>query len=156
VTAPSRQHDHPLRIGVAASLWYEDIMKVLISGATDTFSGSGDLTVVRCPGTWELPSTIMAMHERLDPTPDAYVALGCVIKGETSHDRWINEAVCNALADLSVSIGVPISLGVLTCDSMEQAQARAGGSLGNKGIEAMNAAMSQIRSFHSISWDTTT
>lgn len=156
MTTPSRQPTHPLRIAVAASLRYEDIMDALIAGATDTFGDAGDLTIAQCPGTWELPSTIMAMHERLDPAPDAYVALGCVIKGDTSHDRWINEAVCNALADLSLAIGVPIALGVLTCDTMAQAQARAGGSKGNKGVEAMNAAMSQIQLFRSISWNSTT
>ena len=156
VTTSAVQPDHPLRIAVAASLWYEDIMEALIRGARDTFADSGDLTVIRCPGTWELPSTIMAMHERLDPTPDAYVALGCVIKGDTSHDRWINQAVCNTLAELSVFTGVPIALGVLTCDTMAQAQARAGGSKGNKGIEAMNAVLSQIHSFRSISWNSNT
>ena len=72
---------------------------------------------------------------------DAVIALGCVITGETTHDQYINSAVSAALASMTVSTGVPIAFGVLTCQTMEQALARAGGAKGNKGAEAMTAAV---------------
>ena len=132
-------------------------MDPLIQAAHDTYveamgASSDRLTVLRCPGTWELPGMIQEMHERLSPTPDAYVALGCVIKGDTTHDQWINQSVCTVLAHMSVTIRRPIALGVLTCNTMEQAKARAGGSHGNKGREAMQAAIDQALAFNHIDW----
>jgi 6,7-dimethyl-8-ribityllumazine synthase len=135
-------------------------MQPLIAGAQRAFheacgDDGGQMTVLECPGTWELPVTIAAMCETLDPTPDAFVALGCVIKGETSHDRWINDAVCTALANLSGEMRIPIALGVLTCDTMDQAQARAGGDRGNTGFDAMNAAIEHAVALRTIAWDRT-
>lgn len=69
------------------------------------------------------------------------VALGCLVRGETSHDRYIAEAVANTLAEASIRAGIPIAFGVLTVDTPEQAEARAGGRKGNKGAEAMAAAL---------------
>ncbi len=134
-------------------------MGPLIKGAQQAFRDvygrwpRGRMMVTSVPGTWELPVTIAAMLRNLDPVPDAFVALGCVIKGETSHDRWINDAVCNALATLSVEVRVPIALGVLTCDTMAQAAARAGGEHGNKGHDAMKAAIDQAILLRDLSWD---
>ena len=77
----------------------------------------------------------------------AAAAIGCVISGETTHDRFICQAVANGLTDVTVRFGLPIAFGVLTCQSIEQARERSGGSKGNKGAEAMAAA---IRTFHAI------
>ena len=147
-----------LQIAIVASSWYEEIIQSLVRGARDAFheasgDGGGRLTVINCPGTWEIPLAVMTAWETLDPVPDAFVALGCVIKGETSHDRWINAAVCTTLADLSVRMGLPVALGVLTCDTMAQAKARAGGDRGNKGSDAMKAAMEQVMVLRTLSWD---
>jgi 6,7-dimethyl-8-ribityllumazine synthase len=73
---------------------------------------------------------------------DAVVCLGCVVKGETSHDTWINGAVANELAALATREGVPVAFGLLTVDDPDQARARSGGPRGNKGEESMNAAIS--------------
>jgi 6,7-dimethyl-8-ribityllumazine synthase len=102
-----------------------------------------NLTIMECPGAWELPVAVAAMHKRLDPQPDAYVVLGCVIRGETTHDQWINRSVCHAIANFSMRIATPIALGLLTCETIEQATARAGGSKGNKGYQSMSAAIEQ-------------
>ena len=72
---------------------------------------------------------------------DAVVALGCIIKGETSHDLHLATAVTTALLATARETGVPVGLGVLTVDTEEQAKARAGGLKGNKGVEAMAAAL---------------
>lgn len=156
-TSPQPNLPH-LRIAVAASSWYPEIMQPLIAGAQRAFhevlgDDGGQITVIDCPGTWELPGTITHMCQELDPKADAFVALGCVIKGETSHDRWISGAVCNTLAYLSTSMRVPIALGVLTCDTMAQAEARAGGEHGNKGYDAMKAAIEQAVTLRGLSWN---
>ncbi|TVQ53309.1 MAG: 6,7-dimethyl-8-ribityllumazine synthase, partial [Phycisphaerales bacterium] len=72
---------------------------------------------------------------------DAIVAIGCVITGETPHDQYICSAVANGLAQISVETGIPVAFGVLTCQTMGQARNRAGGRQGNKGEEAMTAAI---------------
>ena len=85
-----------------------------------------------------------------DQPVDGVVALGCVITGETTHDQYINTAVSTALANLSAQTGVPIGFGILTCQNMEQARERAGGSKGNKGAEAMLAVIVTIRALEKI------
>lgn len=85
-----------------------------------------------------------------DGAVDAVVALGCVITGETTHDQHIAHAVSDALMRLSVSFGTPVAFGVLTCQSIEQARQRAGGSRGNKGAEAMMAAIDAASTIHAI------
>ena len=72
---------------------------------------------------------------------DAVVALGCVLTGETSHDRYISDAVAHGLMQVALRHSMPVTFGVLTCVTIEQARARAGGSKGNKGGEAMDAAV---------------
>jgi 6,7-dimethyl-8-ribityllumazine synthase len=72
---------------------------------------------------------------------DAVICLGCVIKGETNHDEYISQAVANGILQLSLMSSVPVVFGVLTPNSQEQAEARAGGSLGNKGVEAAETAL---------------
>lgn len=115
----------------------------LQTGALEAFRQSGgdeqSLRLASAPGTYELVAISLAMAQRGDV--DAVVALGLVLTGETSHDRYICDAVARGLLDITLRTNVPVAFGVLTCQTMEQAQARAGGSRGNKGIEAMNAAL---------------
>ena len=151
---PTSRHPIPstlardLRIAVAVSTYHETVTGSLTEGATEAFRKAAgqpeNLTIMPCPGAWELPVAIAAMHKRLRPQPDAYLVLGCVIRGETTHDQWINSAVCGALADFSVRIATPVGLGLLTCNTMEQAMARAGGERGNKGYESMSAVIEQV------------
>lgn len=132
-----------LRIAVLVSRYHEEITSALESAARDSFleagGDPGNLEIFDSPGAFELAGLagIAVSSGRFD----GVVCLGCVIRGETTHDAWINGAVANELARLSVRSGVPVSFGVLTVQDLDQAKARAGGARGNKGAESMNAAV---------------
>ncbi|MFZ9688502.1 MAG: 6,7-dimethyl-8-ribityllumazine synthase [Phycisphaerales bacterium] len=132
-----------LRIVVVTSTYHAEITDALERGAIKAFEeASGDrsrLRLVKAPGAFELVAISRAAAVRGDV--DAVVAIGCVLTGETSHDRHICDAVANGLARISVEFGKPAAFGVLTCQTLGQAQARAGGAKGNKGEEAMRAAI---------------
>jgi 6,7-dimethyl-8-ribityllumazine synthase len=104
--------------------------------------------VVGAPGAFELPALCLAaaraQDSRSQPRFDAVVALGCLIKGETIHDRVIADAVAQGLVNVSIVTGVPVTFGVLTVNTPEQALARSGGEEGNKGADAMHAALDAV------------
>jgi 6,7-dimethyl-8-ribityllumazine synthase len=131
------------RFAVIVSRYNESISSKLLSGAVETLKANGvsdgDIDVVWVPGAWEIP----VVADRLARTGhfDALVCLGAVIRGETTHDQHINRQVSNSLGDISLQYGVPVAFGVLTCNSVEQAVNRAGGSHGNKGEECASAAL---------------
>lgn len=131
------------RVAVVCSTYNDWITKPLLEGAMSEFKrrmGSDDgLIVLYAPGSFELP--VLAKHAAETGEFDAVVALGCVIKGETSHDQYINTAVSNALMQISADTGVPVGFGVLTVQDEKHAEERAGGAKGNKGVEAMAAAL---------------
>ncbi len=132
-----------LRVAIIVSRYHSSITENLATAATSTFIEAGgnakDCELVHAAGAWELP--IIAKSFATANDVDAIVALGCIISGETTHDRVIGEAIAQGLMAIAIEWGRPISMGVLTCQTMAQAQARAGGSSGNKGVEAMNAAI---------------
>ncbi len=112
-----------------------------------------DVKVIWVPGAYELP--FVAGYFARDAECLAVICLGAVIKGETSHDQHINRAVSMSLNDISARFGTPVIFGVLTCDTVEQANARSGGTeqsrdksidptAGNKGAEAAEAALEMI------------
>jgi 6,7-dimethyl-8-ribityllumazine synthase len=131
-----------LRVGVVASLWHETVMDGLVAGALRGLAECGidDPTLVRVPGSFELPVVVA----RLASTGyDAVVALGVVIRGDTPHFEYVCHAATDGLTRVSLDTGVPIGFGVLTCDDAQQAMARAGlpGSKEDKGYEAALAAV---------------
>ena len=132
-----------LRVGITTSRYHEGVTGRLQEGALKAFKAAGgredDLILVDAPGSFELVSIAHALAARADI--DAVVCIGCVLTGETTHDQYICQAVASGLASITAVTGKPIAFGVLTCQSIEQAQARAGGAKGNKGEEAMNAAV---------------
>lgn len=102
--------------------------------------GSRDqLAILEAPGAYELIS--IAAAAAASGMYESVVCLGCVIRGETSHDQHIASAVAAGLGEISIRHQIPVSFGVLTTNTIEQAQARAGGTSGNKGSEAMDAAL---------------
>ena len=135
-----------LRIGIAVSAYHAQITTALRDGAvkqfTDAQGAEADLRVVPAPGTFELTAVCRALIN--SGGLDAVVALGCVISGETTHDTYIATAVAHGLTELTLATGVPVTFGVLTCQTIDQARARAGGPRGNKGTEAMAAAIETI------------
>jgi 6,7-dimethyl-8-ribityllumazine synthase len=132
-----------LRLGIVVSRYHHEVTDALLEGARSTFAAAGgvedDLIVVEAPGAFELVALARALAMR--PDLDAVVCLGCVLTGETTHDRYICDAVAHGLAEITARSGRPVAFGVLTCQNLAQAQARAGGDKGNKGGEAMTAAI---------------
>ena len=132
-----------LKIVVLVSSYHEEVTESLSSGAQDTFIELGgkkeDCKIINTSGAWELP--VLAKVIANENKCNAIVALGCIITGETTHDRVIGDAIANGLMRVAVDWGHPVSMGVLTCQNLDQAKQRAGGVCGNKGSEAMKAAI---------------
>lgn len=146
---PGMIHIKPLpatevrRVAIVWSRYNDFVTRPLLEGAITEFrrqAGSEDgLTIMEASGSFEVP--MLAQRAAASGRFDAIVALGCIIKGETSHDLHLATAVTNSLLATARETGVPVGLGVLTVDNEEQARSRAGGLKGNKGVEAMAAAL---------------
>jgi len=119
----------------------------LLAGARDAYAECGgdpaSLRVIPAPGSFELPALAQAAARW--GRYQGVLALGCLIKGDTKHDEYIAHAVAQGLVNVTISTGVPCAFGVLTVNTPEQAQDRAGGAEGNKGAEAMLALVDTIR-----------
>jgi 6,7-dimethyl-8-ribityllumazine synthase len=132
-----------LRFAIAVSRFNSFITERLLAAATDALERAGaegkDVDVVRVPGSFELPLTA----KKLAATGkyDALIAIGCVIRGETSHYDYVCSETARGLQLAQMDSGVPIIFCVLTCDTVEQAIDRAGLKGGNKGFEAGLAAI---------------
>ena len=135
------------KIAIIASRYNANICDSLVSGARETLCAAGvdddSIIVVRVPGAWELPIVAEMLIERSDVI--AAITLGCVIKGETTHDEHINRAVSTSLMEMGVRSKTPIAFGLLTCNTLEQAIHRSGGNVGNKGNEAAEAVLELLR-----------
>jgi 6,7-dimethyl-8-ribityllumazine synthase len=132
-----------LKAALVASRFNDFVVARLVSGAIDALVRHGastdDITVVRVPGAFEIPQTV-AMCAR-SGNYDMVIALGAVIRGSTPHFDYIAAEVAKGVAHISLEAKVPISFGVLTTDTLEQAIERAGSKAGNKGAEAAMAAI---------------
>ncbi len=131
------------RFAIVVARWNESITSKLLDGAIETLLAKGvaesAIDVAWVPGSWELP--VIAEQFAQSLRYQAVLALGAVIRGETTHDQHINRAVSESLADIAVRTGVPVLFGLLTCETMEQAIHRSGGNVGNKGTECAEAAI---------------
>ncbi|HEU4747563.1 MAG TPA: 6,7-dimethyl-8-ribityllumazine synthase [Gemmatimonadaceae bacterium] len=134
------------RMVVLASRFNEPVVKKLVDGALEALVRHGvsfdDIDVVWVPGAWELPlaARLLLASERYD----GLVAVGAVIRGETPHFDYIAAEAARGLADISMQSETPVGFGVLTCDTDEQAEARAGGNHGNKGWDAAVATLEMV------------
>lgn len=131
------------RVVIVASRFNEHITQKLLDGATDACLKHGaafdDIDVLWVPGAWELP---VAMARALQTDRySAAIAVGAVVRGDTPHFDYVAGEASRGLALLQGEFGVPVGFGLLTCDTMEQAEARAGGAHGNKGWDAAVAAL---------------
>ena len=130
-----------LRLAIAATTWHVDIVDQLVERAvaTATAAGIADPTVVRVPGTVELP----VVCQELARSHDAVVALGVVIRGGTPHFEYVCDAVTAGLTRVALDERTPVGNGVLTCNTRDQAVDRAGGdgAAEDKGAEAVLAAL---------------
>ena len=131
------------RFAVVASRFNSRIGDQLVAGALECLRRHGvepgDIQLVRVPGAWEIPQA--AEEIAAAGKVDALVAVGVVIRGETPHFDYICSACSQGLARVAERHRLPVGFGVLTCDTSEQAQERAGGKAGNKGWEAAVAAL---------------
>ena len=123
------------KILIVNANYYRDISKGLISSALKKISKNFNVKIVNVPGVFEIPVTISKNIKKFD----AFIALGCVIKGETPHFDFISKASTDAIMNLSINSKKPIGNGILTCLNMEQAKARK-----KKGAEAANAIISVL------------
>ena len=135
-----------MRVAIVASRWNDFIVSRLIGGATDALERLGAsteaITIIRVPGSFELP--MAAKRAALSDEYDAIICLGVVIRGETSHNEYIAAEVFKGIAQVSLETNLPITLGVVTADNLEQAIDRAGAKSGNKGFDAVMTAVELV------------
>jgi 6,7-dimethyl-8-ribityllumazine synthase len=152
VSLPIEPDARGVRIGLVVSRYHDSIVERLADGATRAFISAGgdeaNLIRIDSPGAYELPVIAAALLRRGDI--DAIVALGLVLTGETTHDRYICDSVATGLQELAIETGKPAAFGLLTCQTIAQAEARAGGAKGNKGEEAMGAALLALSALHAV------
>ena len=123
------------KILIVLANYYKEISDGLLKSAMKNIPRSSHVKIIRVPGVFEIPVTISKNLKKFD----AFLALGCVIKGQTPHFDFISQASTNAIMDISVSQKKPVGNGIITCLNMAQAKARKG-----KGAEAAKAVVSVL------------
>ena len=142
--ATKRGTQRASRMLIVEARYYNDIADALLSGARAVLDEAGcEYDSITVPGALEIPAAVaMALEAR---SYDGVVALGCVILGETYHFEVVSNESARGLMDLAVRERIPLGNGILTVDNEEQAKARAGGSVGNKGAEAARAVLAMAK-----------
>jgi 6,7-dimethyl-8-ribityllumazine synthase len=134
------------RIGIVVSEWNDRITDSLLKGAEDCLLEHGiakeNIQVKHVPGSFELPLGAKWMLEYTDV--DAVICIGCIIQGETRHFDFIAQAVADGIMKVGLKYSKPVIFSVLTCNTMEQAEDRAGGKHGNKGVEGAASALKML------------
>jgi 6,7-dimethyl-8-ribityllumazine synthase len=132
-----------LKFAIVVSRFNGFISERLLAGALDALARTGaqsdDIEVVKVPGSWELPVVVHELTRQ--KRHDAIICLGAVIRGDTPHFDYIAGEAVKGIGQVAAESGVPVSFGVLTCNTLEQAIDRAGAKSGNKGFDAAMAAI---------------
>ena len=140
------------RIAIVVARWNYFVVEKLLDGAIDCYSRHGgdtkDITVAYCPGCYEIPLVTKRLAQ--SGKYHGIITLGAVIRGATPHFDYVASEVSKGVANVSMETGVPCIFGVLTTDSIEQAVERAGTKSGNKGFDAMMAALEMTSQFEKI------
>jgi len=140
-----------LTFAIVAARFNGLIVEPLVQGAIDAIvrtGGSADrVTIYRCPGAWEMPQVVRRVLAK--GGVDAVIALGAVIRGATPHFDYVAGEAAKGIAQ-AASGGIPVSFGVLTTDTIEQALERAGTKAGNKGFDAAMAAIEMANLFRAV------
>lgn len=135
-----------MTIGIVVSEWNDDVTNSLLDGAVEVLKKHGvkdeNILIDYVPGSFEL--TFGAKHMAENKKVDAVIALGCVVRGGTPHFEYVCSGVTQGITDLNIRYDIPFIFGLLTTDSMQQAQDRAGGMHGNKGDECAITALKMI------------
>lgn len=141
------------KFGIAVSRFNEVITKKLLNGALECLRKHGtdekNIDVYYCPGSFELPQ--LAQHLVGSKKYDGVICLGCVIRGETPHFEYIAREAARGIEQVAIASKVPVSFGVLTTDTQQQALDRAGGKEGNKGWQAALSVVEMINVIKNIS-----
>jgi 6,7-dimethyl-8-ribityllumazine synthase len=131
---------------VVSEYYFDEVTRSLSEAAISTLIDNSipekNISLYFVPGAFELIAGCQMVYDTVQPA--AVLALGCVIKGDTDHDKYINHAVAQGLAQLSIQYKTPFLFGLLTPNTMKQAKERSGGKLGNKGIEVAMAAVKML------------
>ncbi len=139
-------------VAVVVSRYNASITNALLEGAVqaylDATGSDGSLAIIDAPGAYELPAIALAAART--GKYQGVLTLGCIIKGQTPHDQHIGSAVAHGLMDITLKTGIPVAFGVLTTNTLQQAQDRAGGTMGNKGHQAMEALLDTITVIHRV------
>ena len=134
-----------MKIGIVVAEWNENITASLLEGAKETLVKHGvkpsDIPIMTVPGSVEL---IYGASQMLKKEVDAVIAIGCVIRGDTPHDRYICQGTTYGLAHLNATQEKPVIYGLITTLDMQQAEDRAGGAMGNKGDECAITAIKMV------------
>lgn len=142
-----------LRFAIVVSRFNEFICSRLLAGARDALlrhnATEANITEVWVPGAWELPLAAKALAK--SGRYDAIVALGCVIRGQTTHHLYVGGEAAKGLAQVGLETNMPIGFGLLTTDTIDQAVERAGAKGGNKGADAALAALEMVGLLRQIS-----
>ncbi len=137
------------RFGVVASRFHGELVERLVEGALAALAAHGvaadDIELVHVPGAWEIPAGLDALARRGGFS--ALIALGALVRGETAHFTLIADQCSRGIAEVALRRELPVTFGVLTCETMAQARERAGGAKGNKGEEAALAALEMAELF---------
>ncbi len=141
-----------LRFAIVAARFNSLVVEPLIAGAVDAIERTGGnpdhITIIRCPGAWELPQVVRQVADR--GGVDAIIALGAVIRGSTPHFDYVAGEAAKGIAGVAAASSIPVLFGVLTTDTMEQAFERAGAKAGNKGFDAAMAAIEMANLFRAL------
>ena len=134
------------KIAIVLSRFNSFMTERLLEGALDCLErhevNNNDIEIVRVPGAFEIP--LICKKIAAKKTVDAIIALGAVIRGDTPHFDYVAAEVSKGLAHVSLDIGIPISFGILTTDTIEQAEIRSGAKGGNKGFDAAMTALEMM------------
>jgi 6,7-dimethyl-8-ribityllumazine synthase len=135
-----------MRVAIVAARFNSFVVEHLVSGATDTLVRHGaradDITIVRVPGSFEIPLACKKLAET--GRFDGIIALGAVIRGATSHYDLVCSETAKGISSVALEFGLPVSFGVLTTDTIEQAIERSGTKAGNKGCDAAMAVIEMV------------
>ncbi|MDK2778408.1 MAG: 6,7-dimethyl-8-ribityllumazine synthase [Pseudomonadota bacterium] len=134
------------KYAIVVGRWNAFVVESLLEGAVDSLARHGvsddNITIIRAPGAFEIPLVVKKAAE--SKKYDAVIALGAVIRGGTPHFEYVAGECVKGLASVSLDAGVPVSFGVLTVDTIEQAIERSGTKAGNKGEEAAMSAFEMV------------
>ncbi len=132
-----------LRFGIVMSRYNEGISRCLLEGASECLKHHGvapdDISVIEVPGAWEIPMGLTWLSK--SSTFDGLLVVGVVIRGETPHFDYVCRSCADGCDRVAAQSNLVVGFGLLTCDTVEQANERAGGAVGNKGVEAAMAAL---------------